>query len=107
MLTEDSIVRVKETTLEHVKTLLNEKEFISAVGHQSTADILTKLLEINVPVNRTAIKLAENDKLIVFQLMARLEEGRVLTADEVLRLPFKFFLVELLPPETLEALYHW
>jgi len=104
--TQDSIIRVKEINLEDVKTLLNA-DFMSVVGHQSTADILTKLLKINVPVNRASVKLTEKDKLIVFQILTRLEEGRVLTENEVLSLPTKFYLVEFLPPETIEALYHW
>jgi len=71
--------------LEQVKSLL-EIGFESAVGHQSTAEILSNLLEIEVPVNRVAIKLRSGDILIVFQLGIRLAEGQVLSKEEILDL---------------------
>ncbi len=76
---------VRPISLNQVKSLL-ELGFESAVGHQSTADILTKLLGIEVPANRTAIKLQSGDILIVFQLHIRLAEGQVLSKEEVLDL---------------------
>jgi phage terminase large subunit-like protein len=75
-------LRVRPLTLEEVKSLLKEG-FVSAVGHQATADILISLLGTTVPCNRVAIKLAAGDKLIVFQLQVRLEEGKILSAEEV------------------------
>jgi hypothetical protein len=76
---------VRPIDLERVKSLL-ELGFESAVGHQSTAEILTNLLGIEVPVNRVAIKLQSGDVLIVFQLAVRLNEGQVLSKEEVLDL---------------------
>jgi len=103
----DVIIRVREVKVDDVKKLLQNNQFKSAIGHTSTSNLLSRMLEIEVPVNRVNIKLTENDKLIVFQLTARLEEGRVLTEEEIASLPFKFYLVELMPQHTLEALYHW
>ncbi len=79
---------VSPISLNQVKSLL-ELGFESAVGHQSTAEILTKLLGIEVPANRTAIKLQSGDILIVFQLGIRLAEGQVLSREEVLDLSNK------------------
>jgi len=76
---------VRPVGLEGVKSLL-ELGFESAVGHQSTAEILTKLLSIEVPTNRVTIKLEVGDTLIVFQLGIRLQEGQVLSKEEVLDL---------------------
>jgi len=76
---------VRPTDLKTVKLFL-ELGFESAVGHQSTAEILSTLLGIEVPVNRTAIKLQSGDILIVFQLNIRLAEGQVLSKEEVLDL---------------------
>ncbi|QGA72438.1 DNA binding protein [uncultured virus] len=73
---------VRPIDLERVKSLL-QLGFESAVGHQSTAEILSNLLEIEVPVNRVAIKLQSGDILIVFQLGVRLAEGQVLSKEEV------------------------
>jgi hypothetical protein len=71
--------------LERVKSLL-QLGFESAVGHQSTAEILSNLLGIEVPADRKAIKLQSGDILIVFQLGVRLAEGQVLSKEEVLDL---------------------
>jgi hypothetical protein len=76
---------VRPIDLKRVKSLL-KLGFESAVGHQSTAEILTNLLGIEVPANRTAIKLQSGDALIVFQLSVRLAEGQVLSKEEVLDL---------------------
>jgi hypothetical protein len=103
---DDVVVRIKEIDVEEAKKLIKTK-FISAVGHAATASILSELLKTEIPMNRVSIKLEESDSLIVFQLLTRLEEGRVLTAEEIATLPFKFFLVETLPSYTIEALYHW
>jgi len=89
-------LKVTEVSTETVKSLLQAKSWTSAVGHQGTSDILTNLLNIEVPMNRIALKLQKGDMLIVFQLLVRLEEGKVLTKEEIEQLPFKFFTVEVI-----------
>jgi hypothetical protein len=106
MIESNSILKVTEVSLENVKKLLSSG-FTSAIGHASTSDILTKMLGIEIQTNRISVKLEQEDILVVFQLQTRLEEGRVLTEAEISQLPTKFYLVEILPSETLEALYHW
>ena len=59
------------------------KEIVSAVGHESTAKILSELLGFEVPVNRIMVKLEEGDEAVIFQLFTRLPEGRVLNRDEL------------------------
>jgi len=88
-------LKVSEVDTTTVKSLLQAQSFTSAVGHQGTSEILTSLLDTEVPMNRVALKLAKGDTLIVFQLLTRLEEGRVLSKEEVEKLPYKFFLVEI------------
>ena len=90
---KETILRVKELSKEEVKAILKEG-FVSAIGHQSTAEILSQLLDIPIPFNRVQIKITPNDKLIVFQLLTRLEEGKILSKEEISNLPFKFFLIE-------------
>jgi len=66
---------VRPTDLQRVKQLL-ELGFESAVGHQSTAEILSTLLGVEVPAGETTIKLQSGDILIVFQLGVRFNEGQ-------------------------------
>ena len=91
---DEETIRIKQITLEDVKKLLSTSEWRSAIGHESTAHFLTQILEINVPFERVAIKLNRNDKVIVFQLLSRLPEGKVLSPEELKTIHYKFFLVE-------------
>jgi hypothetical protein len=87
---------IREVTAEDVKEVLKKVSFDSAVGHQSTAEILSTLLETNVAANRISISLEKGDVLYVFQLLTRLPEGQVLSSEEIKALPFKFYKVEII-----------
>lgn len=79
---------------------LELNNFTSVIGHEATAKILTEILGVNIPFNRTQVKLMKGDIAIVFQLVGiRLEEGKVLTVDEIKKLKdnsqLRFFLVKI------------
>jgi len=76
----------QELDVEEAKTYLSTY-FVSAIGHQGTAEFLSKLLGIQVPVNRAQIELLPGDRLIVVQPWgARLQPGQELTADVMMDL---------------------
>ncbi|MEZ8220811.1 protein of unknown function (DUF1874) [Candidatus Fervidibacteria bacterium JGI MDM2 JNZ-1-D12] len=93
MLKGDGVLRVQQIPLEEAVKILSSG-FTSAVGHQSTAKVIEELTGIPIPVNRIAITLQKGDTLVVFQLLTRLPEGAVLTTEEIEKLPFQFFTVE-------------
>lgn len=68
--------------------------FKSAIGHRSTAWRLEQLLGLPVQVNRCRIKMQPGDSALVFRVLARLPEGRVLTNEELARLPWQLSLIE-------------
>ena len=68
-------------------------QFTSAVGHESTAEFLTKLLGIRVPENRRKISMKSGDVAIVLRLKERLEEGVILTEEEILNMPHELALL--------------
>jgi len=76
-------------TLEESKALIS-KGFESAVGHQSTCDILTQLLETEVKMNRVQYSQKTNDIALVFKLKGRAEEGKVLTVLEIQEMGYEF-----------------
>jgi len=86
---------VEEISVERAREEL-KNGFASAVGHPDTAKLLSELLGMEVQANRIAIKLNHGDSVIVFQLMTRLPEGKVLTKEELKKLPYKFYKVTLL-----------
>lgn len=50
--------------------------FVSAVGHESTADLLTNLLQLPIACSRSTLKLQPGDSLLVAQYSgSRLPEG--------------------------------
>jgi uncharacterized protein YbcI len=82
-----------ESVRKIVKTFSERGELVSAVGHEATANLLSSILGENVSYNRVPIKLANGDAVIVFQLLTRLEEGKILTEAELWNLKYKFYLV--------------
>ncbi len=82
MITPPTTVKVVEASVEDVKNILNQG-FISAIGHEATSQIISVQTGIQVPVNRISIKLAPGDVLIVYQLLTRLPEGKILSEDEL------------------------
>lgn len=72
---------------------LAERNIQSVVGHQASADVLAARLGIDVPVNRAAIKMKYGDSVYVLQLGVRLQEGQVLSKEEMLAVPLTFWVV--------------
>jgi len=89
-------VRFKRLTVDEAKQLLASQPFTSAVGHEATAQLLSRLLNVNIPFNRASIYLQPGDKCIHFFLKTRLPEGRVLTEDEISKVDFWLVLSEVI-----------
>ena len=86
-------IRIVKLTEEEAKQWLENNEFISAIGHESTAKIISQRLGIDVKPNRIQIKMKEGDMAIVFQLLQRLPEGKVLSEQELQQIPVAWFMV--------------
>jgi hypothetical protein len=83
------------TTLEIARILVNKPEgFISAIGHQSTAEILTNLLQIEVPMNRINFEQQVLQMALVFKLKQRAPEGVILSAEQIEEIGYEFFLLK-------------
>ena len=89
------IIKVKEIPEEEVKSY----SLKSAVGHPSTAELLTARLGQPIEFNRETIKLKEGDKIIVAQLMGERKEYKEMTKEEVEKYPIKYLLVEIIHQE--------
>ncbi|NPB05121.1 MAG: DUF1874 domain-containing protein [Aquificae bacterium] len=73
----------KPISVEEAKKLLTEEGFVSFVSHGSTAQVLRKLLGLEVEVNRSNLVLKDGVLLVVFQLSVRPREGQVFTEKEL------------------------
>jgi hypothetical protein len=75
-------------TLTEARNLLHG-DFVSAIGHPSSAEFLSALLQITIPVNRIEITMQPGDAALVFRLKSRLPEGKVLTREEIQQIPYE------------------
>jgi len=90
-------------SVDEAKQLL-AKGFISAVGHQSTAEIMSAVLGIPVLYNRAQVFLEPGDEAVCFILRARPPEGRVLSKEELQQLGFYFIHAKVLEHELVHEL---
>ena len=93
IVTTDGLYRITPITLEVARVLLNRAPMLSAIGHQSTADILTELLGLDVPVNRINFAQEVNQIAIVFKLKSIAPEGVILTKEEIENIGYEFKLM--------------
>jgi hypothetical protein len=89
------MVKFRKISVEEAKQLLAQP-FISAVGHEATAKVLSQILSVQVPFNRVSVYLNPGDKAIHFFLKSRLQEGQVLNEAELKSLDFWLVLSEVL-----------
>lgn len=96
VITGEGLYKVKKVTAEEAKEMIkNCKEIVSAVGHQATAEILSKLLETPIPFNRVEIQMAPGDVALVFRLKQRLPEGTIIrTTEELEKIGYELMLIE-------------
>ncbi|MCS7131984.1 MAG: YddF family protein [Hadesarchaea archaeon] len=71
------------------RALLANSAYVSAVGHEATAQIMSALLGYPVPVNRIAVRMEKGDVAVVFRILTRLPEGKILTVEELKNTPFE------------------
>jgi len=69
------------------------KGFTSAIGHPATAEFLSAILAIDVPVNRIRAQLTVGEQAVVVRLLTRLPAGKVLSVEEMKQIPHEFGLL--------------
>lgn len=65
----------------------------SAVGHHATARWLSELLERPVPACRRRVDMQPGDRALVYRLLSRLPEGRVVDLPMLKKQPYQFSLL--------------
>jgi len=98
MIPEDEksvVLRFKKITIEEAKKLVEEMPVYSVVGHEGTAALISKLLNIEVKYNRENYVMKEGDFIITFVVPFRLEEGKVFNENEISKIAsqMKIFLI--------------
>ena len=92
MVTPPATLSVVEADEDSVKRVV-ASGFTSVIGHDATAKIVSSRLGVPVQVNRVSIQLKPGDLLVVFQLLTRLPEGKILSEEEMRNVQAKWYLV--------------
>jgi len=88
----DLTATVKEINLKQLKSELAHSDYISAVGHEVTAERLSSL-GIQVTYNRVNLLLKEGDVVYSAIPNLRYNEPREFTKDEVVSAMFRYFII--------------
>jgi hypothetical protein len=70
--------------------------FVSAIGHEGAASLMSQLLDQSVQMCRKRIRLFPGDRALVLRLGQRLPEGRVLSYQELSQMPFELGILKCL-----------
>ena len=101
IITSEGTFEIHDISLSEARKLAQENyknnNIFSAVGHASTAQLMTTLLDIEVPIpdpnNRPELKQELNQKALVFKLNGRAPEGAILSVEEIEAIGYKFQLL--------------
>lgn len=73
-----------------IQQAIEENNFLSAVKHTSTAELLSEILEVPIPTNPIQYVQSQKDKAIVFKLNGRPTKGKSLNKEEILKVGYSF-----------------
>jgi len=94
VITADGTFTLTTISLDEARELIRDREIDSAVGHESTATLLSTLLGREIPTNRQLFSQAVGQQALVCKLAGRPPEGVVLTLEELKEIGYSFKLLE-------------
>ena len=81
----EATFRLKRLSLDEAREWAS-KGFTSAVGHESTAQLLSSLLGVPVAPNRVQVWMRPGDEALCVQFLVRFQEGHVADLQELQQL---------------------
>ena len=79
-------------SVDEAKRQLNNG-FVSAIGHEGSASFLSRLFDMDIPMNRIEITMLPQDVALVLRIKTRLPEGQVLTQEAFRTIPYELGLL--------------
>ena len=77
------VVKLSKITVDEAKSLLRSDSYMSAIGHEATAQFLSLLLGKPIRHNRISVFMKPGDIGLHLFLKTRLPEGKILSLDEI------------------------
>ena len=94
-----ALIKVKELRPDEWSEKVKSSEFVNAIGHKATAELVNEMTGLEIKPNRIDVKFKKGDVAFVIQVGFRLQEGQVLNKEEMLELyeegKLRFFEVQL------------
>lgn len=96
IIVNDGTYKMSTVSLDEAKEIISQNpNFISAIGHDSTAQIISSVLGTEVPMNRVNASFEEvGDKALCFKLNSRPKEGAILSFEDLQEIGFSWKLLE-------------
>lgn len=92
--TTTGLYLVSPLSVEEARELITHYGFESAVGHQASAEVLSRILQVEVPMNRVEYHQRVGQKAIALKMNVRPPEGQILTTDEMIQVGFELQLLQ-------------
>lgn len=92
--TTNGLYRITDIDVKLARKYIVENGFISAIGHEATADIMSDLLDSKIIMNRIQFHQEVGQLAIVFKLNERPPEGEILNREELERIGYSLKLME-------------
>ena len=88
--------RHTEISLEEAEKLVSEcgDNWLSAIGHESTAQLLSELFGKQIPINRIDYQYQTGDVQLILRLKKRQPEGSVLNREALDKVGYSFSIIE-------------
>lgn len=95
--TAGEAVEIKGITLQEVRETLSTSEFVSGVGHATTADLYSAVLGLPVTFNRLNVEKKEGNTIIagIFTPPRRLAEGEKWSEEDILKMQINWVIINL------------
>lgn len=88
-----TVLAIKKISLEKAREIVRKNKFVSAIGHEGTAKVVSKLLKREIKAQRIEVKMKDEDALLAVSLGKRLPEGKVLSEQEIKDYKLEFFII--------------
>lgn len=93
IITADGEYSLQGISLEKAREIVAGVALDSAIGHESTAQIMSELLGVDVPVNRQMFAQQVRQIALVFKLNGRAPEGVILNREQIEEIGYSFKLL--------------
>lgn len=94
IVTTNGLYSVSDIDIVTARKYIKQNGFISAIGHEATAQVLSEILGITIPVNRVELQQQVGQKAIALKLNHRAPEGQILNKQQIMEVGFTLKLIE-------------